>query len=334
VRRLLKVTTTFALALVFTAGVTFAQPTNDADVNQSGDDNLARLDQVFSGGQGTNEAVIDQSGNENAVLSFGQRGSGNELVIDQSGHRNLVDTPAEQGEPGNNSFNGIMEITQSGDDNEVFDADQEGYANTTKITQSGDDNFVNVEAQLNTDAPLGVGQTRNFIRITQETAHNEVGTNGQIGVMQKDQNNRLEIIQTGLNRNVIGSKSIASAADFDFDDFNFRGETGGPAKDKGVVQVGDGQNTADLTQSGYKNEVEFVLQDSREGTTDGIMTNTIESDQLGSEGTARFIQDGVGNTADLSQFGFFNNASIFQTGNGNTASVIQSGGSGSIDEPS
>lgn len=312
------------LAFLLTAGVAIAQ--NESTITQDGSANEATVEQVFKGSHGMNVITVDQDGDGNKVLEYGQRGSGNDLDITQSGDNNVVREFPEQGEKqvGAYSYNGLTTIEQTGNENEVWDADQQGFNNTSTIDQRTDGNFVDVEAQITTDGD----RPGNEITITQKGGDansvgvSTAGSKGDSGLLQDGSDNAATLTQNGSD-NRIGTGAVSTAPNAP-SDLGFRGKEGGPASQQSFVQAGT-DNSANITQDGSMNTVEYVLQDSR-GYASG---NTIQSAtggamQRGSGHTARFSQVGGNNLAELTQTGSGHVSSVHQTGSSNNATVTQS----------
>ena len=86
-RQLLKITTTFALALVFTAGMAFGQSPgddNEAEVNQDGNSE-AVVNQNATVSDASNDAFVDQAGNGN-VAKITQTDNGGSQNLGTSGN--------------------------------------------------------------------------------------------------------------------------------------------------------------------------------------------------------------------------------------------------------
>jgi hypothetical protein len=109
----MKKLSTFSVAFLFTAGIAFAQ-SNDATVDQDGDNNQATVEQVGS----MNQASATQTGNSS------------EIIIDQAGVSNYAEA--------NHRGDGFIQQIQSGNDNlaRAFGGDN-GWLSQTQI---GDDN--------------------------------------------------------------------------------------------------------------------------------------------------------------------------------------------------
>lgn len=86
-RTLLKITTSFALALVLTVGMAFGQ-NNEADVGASGNNNTFDISQVGTNNSGS----IGQTGGNYNALDLRQVGTENSARVETWGDKNEVDT--------------------------------------------------------------------------------------------------------------------------------------------------------------------------------------------------------------------------------------------------
>jgi hypothetical protein len=131
-RQLLKITSIFALALVFTAGMAFGQSgDNELQIEQTGDDNFTNVEQVgegnFSnvdllGAVGKGDARVFQTGDNNTA--FAEASGRVTLHQAQTGDNNT----ARIGTPG-----GSQVLTQKSTARQV----QEGSGNTAIMTFDG-----------------------------------------------------------------------------------------------------------------------------------------------------------------------------------------------------
>ncbi|WP_340104128.1 hypothetical protein [Rhodohalobacter sp. 8-1] len=278
----MKKLSTLTLGLFFAAGSAFAQ-SNEATVSQAGDQNEATIQQVYqAGGSGdNNEAFTTQTGNLNVVAGLKQRGAGNWHGIVQTGDNNLVDRYPNQGSSQGGSYDGYISITQLGDDNKVWDADQAGSENSLTVTQRGGD-IVNVEAQISPEGGVG-----NAIVIDQYGGGNAVGEfspNGS-GAYQEGEGNSMDITQDGGAKAGIASVYVSGATEKFFRSAIEGGQ--------GLIQLGD-DNMLTIEQDGAST-VGFVIQ-------------------KGDLNKASVYQTGDLNTATVSQVGNSNEAIITQSG--------------------
>ena len=268
------------LALLFTAGTAFAQ-SNDASINQIGNDNEAAVQQVYQvGGSGDdNEAFVTQTGDENTVGSLNQQGAGNWYEIVQSGNQNIVERYPNQGSAKGGSYDGYIFISQTGDKNKVWDADQAGSGNSIEIYQDGRD-IVNIEGQVSLEGGIG-----NSITINQFGGKNAVGVYSAkgSGAYQEGEANSMDITQEGGAKAGISSVYVSGATETFFKGL----EEGG----QGLVQLGD-DNILTINQDGAS-IVEFVIQKGN--------MNTSMIEQTGDLHNASVSQVGDSNSAVITQ---------------------------------
>lgn len=216
-RQLLRITATFALALVFTAGMAFAQQ-NEVNIEQiNGDDHKSTVGQTGVG----NDADILQDGNP----TFRLNGVAYLSEVDQNGDRN---TSVITQKGGGNVY---ARTVQTGDDNtasqsqRIFGQDpgvRDGIATTEQI---GDNN----KATQNQSHTGSAGGIKSLSRVWQDgddniarSFQNGSGGNFESFIDQDGNSNFARVDQSGLTN------------------------PGGHFAD--VVQTGDG-HTANVTQS-------------------------------------------------------------------------------------
>jgi hypothetical protein len=294
-RYLLRTTGTALLALLMTAGVAVGQ-TNNSDVTQEGAGNNVDVTQeyVTNGVTGENTFTVSQNGDNNDVGLFEQVGAGNEATITQVGDGNTVAENPQQGftETGSpNSYDGKITVDQYGNNNDVYDVDQQGYNNVAEVDQGGEQNDVNgnlvdIDGQTN-----GIsGATGNTVDINQTTNGNAVGTgNSSVrGVRQVGQRNELTITQEGDAGSRVGT------------------ELSGMYNGKNAIVQDGADNVATVSQrAGGNHTVKYLIQTGN--------SNELMIDQFG----------GSGNTAAAVQLNGNNMADITQNGSNNTATVTQ-----------
>ena len=282
--------TALGMTLALVAAPAWAQ-TNSSSVSQTGNGNSAVVEQEYiTGGSGMNEALITQintggaTADGNTVFKLAQAGSGNLFDVYQEGTNNIVRSYPAQGTSSRPSYDGMIDIDQFGDGNEVWDADQSEASNALTIVQEGDGNFVDFEAQVST------GAMGNMATITQLGSGNTVGQAGSgLGAYQEGDGNTMMITQNGDN-NEAGTMVSPHLDGAKFDpEFKF----GGPFPEGGqsIVQFG--------------------------------MDNTMTITQSGGDVVGYALQDGIGNTMTILQDGGDNYAGVSQVGNGNTAIIDQ-----------
>jgi len=276
----MKTLATLTTALLFTAGSAFAQ-SNDATIDQVGNDNEVKVEQIYQAGasSGMNEVFATQTGDNNKILGTNQRGAGNEFRTTQTGDNNIIDRYPSQGSSAGNSYDGYISITQSGDDNKVWDADQAGSNNSLTITQSGGD-IANVEAQVSPEG--GSGNTIIIDQYTGENAVGEFSPNGS-GAYQEGEANTMTITQSGGAKAGIISVMVSGATES-----FFRGTVEGG---QGLIQFGD-DNTMMIDQDGAST-VKSIVQD-------GDM-NHADVTQIGDFHTTSVSQVGDSNVSNITQ---------------------------------
>jgi len=288
-------------ALLFAAGIGFAQNTNTttqtgnlqvADVVQIGS-NTAVVTQNQAGiGSNTptymNKADVWQSGTGNlATILQDELGGGNkgynDAEIDQLGTNNisLQITYA----PGSNS--GLdVEAWQEGTGNDVYQYINGGYTDYFYTYQWGNNNKA---------TQLGTGITHNTAKIYQNGRQNEAkqdlfgSNNGYYGGFYA--NERILIDQ-------IGGKNMATQT------FTGIGSSHG--------------NTADIYQNGYYNTA------SQTGVGRDLYA---DFNQIGSYNTATSFQTGDLHRVFVNQTGEYNQATSTQTGSNHLATITQNGNS-------
>jgi hypothetical protein len=159
----MKKLTTLLVAMLFTAGMAFAQ-SNDATIDQVGDDHESTITQVGSlngayveqtadaGREGADvgTATIEQTGSENSV-NLRQRAFYGDAEADivQLGDRNRVEGAA----PGNDFLQNhglnIIDVYMDGDDNVLYSLRSESQKNTNELYLDilGNDNSVGMEQE-------------------------------------------------------------------------------------------------------------------------------------------------------------------------------------------
>lgn len=281
---------TLSTALLFTAGAAFAQ-SNDASVNQGGDDNDATIEQIGSGNsaelsqgfenngdfQGQNNAVgeILQDGDDNSA-SMNQRAwgnDGNEHYIDQLGDDNVANVDIYNG--GNFGL-----LVQEGSENNARML-QSGSEHESYIIQTGDENY----ARSSSTAGSG-----NITAIVQGIPSVFAGMGG--------------LLQ--LNLGLPLSSSDGNAATL---------RVKGSDNIAGILQIGLLNNAGSNPQGSG----DLGISIEGDGNTAGIA-------QLGSENSANISILGGINMALIGQVGSSNTGSIMQDGSGNSAVIVQSDG--------
>ena len=231
-RQLLRITATFALVLVFSAGMAFGQE-NDAEVQQIGGENDSEVEQTGSNADATilqgltgNEdrgylrfgddaesvnsfARVDQDGNSDAfVIQEGPEGFGdNSATVSQTGDDHDADLEqyslfvAPTGIPYFGAGNNKAEIIQKGGDNNSAELRQLVGENEAYITQTGSDNVFEDEVPTAFSVP-GQSGSNNFLDVDQSGDANEAivdqsASNSRTELTQENGGNFAEINMTG-----------------------------------------------------------------------------------------------------------------------------------------
>ncbi|WP_103027965.1 curlin repeat-containing protein [Salinibacter altiplanensis] len=300
-RQLLKITTTFTLALVFTAGMAFGQVNNEAYVDQSSDDGQATVTQTGASNftdveqDVKSKAAITQAGDNNDVLDLNQTNSGgadgfnNTALVDQVGDGNVLG--------GATSFGSTDDIARQRSTffaSTSLDLDQIGDFHRTNLFQQGE-TTAEIEQRNSGDKTADQGNTATVIQ-------------------QDGGDTYLDLLQAGLRNE---SKVVQ----------------GGGSNSAEIYVTGNG-NEADAEQEGGLNELYLNMEDAA-GTVGFDSGNTVDVDQTGGSGlvdagvdgdfnTVTVTQSGLGNTVDGSSSGVGQADGLFVDGNNNTVTVTQS----------
>jgi len=302
-RQLLKITSIFALALVFSAGMAFGQDSDDrnrADVDQGGNGSEATVTQTLGGDKGFNTANVFQrdgaqtatirqttpsgDGNSEALADVQQLGSGgNNALVDQT-RRGGAEAFLKQYGSDNNA-----DVAQTGED--VL----KGYDGTNNSL--GSERAI----QLGNSNDLQVFQGRNpgdFSFVTNSNHEARVTQNGNSNegfIEQQGANSVAKLLQDGaMNEATI--------------------QQGGEAKPRNQSNGA----SADVQQLGQSNEV-YSLQWEKDGEVNIL--------QDGSSNFVRSLQGGSsfdnGNTLTVNQVSDNNYVKSTQTGGNHTATINQ-----------
>ncbi|MCA1807571.1 MAG: hypothetical protein LC687_06970 [Actinobacteria bacterium] len=200
----MKKLTTLLVAMLFTAGMAFAQ-SNDATIDQVGDDheamieqigfsNMAYVDQTDGGGASNGDAYADilQQGDENYV-NLNQRAffgfpDESDATITQIGNRNRVEGTSATSAFYQNQPGGVVEVYMEGDDNRLYSLRGEaqknkneffldiiGSDNTVGMEQEGGSGDVDIDGDLNTVTVSQLGNNTVFNTATVDILGNENG---------------------------------------------------------------------------------------------------------------------------------------------------------------
>jgi len=303
-RQLLRTTATFALALVFSAGMAFGQVNNEADVTQNSSNSQATVTQTGADNftdveqNVKSKAVITQTGDNNDVLdlnqtnSSGASGFNNTALVDQVGDGNVLG-----GATSFETVDGITRQRSTFGSSTFLDLDQLGDNHRTNLFQQGD-MTANIE-QRNDGSGIGSNQGNTATVIQQ--AFGGGGTN-------------LDLLQAGLKNT---SKIVQKGGDNDADIF-----------------VTGNNNEVDAAQRNGLNQLYLNMEDAA-GTVGFDNGNTVDIDQTGGSGlidagingssnTVTVTQSGLGNTVDGSMSGTGQADGLFIDGGNNTVTVTQS----------
>ena len=299
-RQLLKITSIFALALVFTAGMAFGQD-NTSTVDQVGDDHSA---DVIQNGENNTVELEQKDTNfkdgvtNNMTADVRQKFDGNEAYIDQKGNSGLIGpgkstADAEVDQVGNNNFLDLDQGPFFG--KHSADIDQLGNNNTVRLRTSNGGGEADVYFDGNQNRLTKATQGGNLLsgeQLTQKNPGNDldvtvVGDGNKLGAQQKDTGTpgaTLDIDITGDNNFVPTfqgkdpSRGVGSAAfstiDITVDD--------GDSNFLRASQVG-ANNTATIDLNGISNDNQAVIN------------------QLSPGNTATITVDGASNTATVRQ---------------------------------
>jgi hypothetical protein len=252
-RQLLRITATFALAFVFTAGVAFGQQegpfidqapgdvdpddaNNFAQIDQQSDDNFAQFEQLGSGNLG----LVDQSGDD-----------GNIADVLQDGDNNTVRLPTQGGSFRAFDFRAEAEIDQIGDRNYVGVAqggNDKIFESFLDVRMEGDDNFLGnpdggVTSQQGGKLYADIVGDRNRIEILAEQTQSKAdfdidGSDNTVESFQKSATSGFDLNPQILDVEIDGSGNTVDALQGNFTAFNNRA----------FVDIDGGTNTVDVTQ--------------------------------------------------------------------------------------
>jgi len=274
------------IALFVTAGVSFAQ-SNNAALNQAGDDNIA---------------TIEQSMATESQAEVSQEGDLNSSIIEQSGEQNNASLS-------NVGDENIAYQVQDGAGNQQR-IELWGDGNTYNAEQFGDENFIYLNARgtgpgLFGRADNGGNNNDNEANIVQSGDNNMftgaiTGSNNQVDAEQNGNGNQ-------IGGALISGSPVAPMASYNTGALDFIASLlfGNAWSGNGVNVYGDG-NEVDITQSGnYNTGFAFV-----EG-----------NDNL----TQQYLTDSNGNNAIQAVIGSDNRSVIEAAGNYNTLLSAQLG---------
>lgn len=353
-RQLLKITTTFTLTLVLTAGMAFtpgAFAQENADIDQNGNDGVVEVTQERANDEPLDEAVVQQGGNQNlteidqasqgeGASNFAevlQRGFDNDIFIDQSDGGAKDNSAAIAFQESGTAFN-VIDVEQTSINGEVGDS----YLSQINGTQNS---LIDIDQRNRNKADAKQsGQNDSEIYIDQS------------GIRGSPFNSETKAKQTqGGGDNVI---DVTQSAGFGSGVNEFTGSvtvTQRAANDAyaQVEQTGtdNAASEAEVFQTGFSSFLE--LDQDFTGSTespageghfadvdqDGNVVARLSQEDVGAASSATIDQSGSGQRLSaigdklapaLQQDG--SSLTLTQTGSGNWAQVEQNGGSATINQ--
>jgi len=288
-----KITTTFALALVFSAGMAFGQ-SNTSTVDQTGDDHSA--DVVQNGGNNTvdlEQADTDLSDGvtNNMEADVRQKFDGNEAYIDQKGSEGLIGpgkstADAEVDQVGNNNFLDLDQGPFFG--NHSADIDQLGNNNTVRLRTSNGGGEANIYLDGNQN------------KLVRSNSSGQILSGEQ--VVQKNGSGRTQFIDVTVdgNANKIGAD-----------------QQNGDGRDELTIDIVGSDNFVPTYQGAKNGDIDITVADGN--------NNFLKAIQTGNNSTATIDLNGIsdGNQAVINQSSAGNTATITVDGMSNTATVQQ-----------
>jgi hypothetical protein len=348
----MKKLTTLLLALFVTTGMALAQ-SNDASVDQEGDDHQAMIEQLGS----SNTAYVDQTdgggaSNGDATADISQQGDGNNVnllqraffgfpdqsnaFITQIGNNNSVEGTSPTSALYQNQPGGLIDAYMEGDNNTLYSLRSETQKNGNEFLLSiiGNSNDVGMAQEFAT-ADVEIDGDENEVKVWQLSPganwNTSVYNDANVDIYNGASFNEVDIDQDD------GVSNRASYRIGAGNDNALKLEQKG-SKNRSHVQVlsGADNNSTDLIQSGVNNRGLWVISG---GSTDineltGVTTgddNNATGKISGGQNTINFTQTGSNNLIGLSgQWnakdgvvidGGFNTVDISQLSNMNQADV-------------
>lgn len=341
----MKKLSTLTLGLLFAAGSAFAQ-SNDATVDQIGNDNDATVEQTNSG---NNSATLSQDGDENRAdliqRNYGSAGSaGHEADISQDGDRNEADVLSQGGvgvntvdleQIGMDNYTQIDQfwgsndatVSQDGSENEALISHRGTFNSEATITQAGMDNEAAIRdggqgtgPNSGTSSSIFQSGNDNYASIDQYGDGNSAsswvaGSDNEVFQTQSSASNSQRVEITGDNNTYSVDQEVGTGNKLYV---NSRGT--GPGGNTSFAY--DSEFTA--TQSGSSNLVSGSM---------GGVNNSLTITQLGDNNSvsggqglwdaAGFTIEGSNNVGTIDQLSNGNNAVMSIAGNGNTSTITQ-----------
>ena len=284
-RQLLKITSIFALALVFTAGMAFGQ-SNSATVNQVGNSHSSDIHQDGNGNL-TNLDQVDQNLNDGFTNAMSadvfQKFDGNEAYIDQKGSNagggNPAFASAEVDQVGNNNFLRLESGPFYFNSHEV-DVDQLGNNNTVRLQgQNGGGEatvYMNGNRNKLVEATQGglIASGNPFIQKNSQFLEVRVNGNGNvIGGDQEsgDGGDRLTVDIDGNDNFVPTSQVSGGTADRDIDI-----DVSGSSNFIQALQGEEG-NTATIQLNSFSDNNQVVVDQQTAGNTASVTVNGMDN---------------------------------------------------------
>jgi len=330
-RKLLRTTFTFALALVFTAGLAFGQQnqssiaqtgnSSTATVSQSGQGNYSQLKQSddFIGGH---TATVQQVGSNNYSNIQTQNGGGTAEVYMEGDGNTLEDWSTRQrGGLGANQKNSRT----------FFDLDINGDQNTVGMTQEFGDGTVDIDGSGN---EVGLRQLAN--------ANYQVGDFHTAFIKVGGNDNIVDVNQArdgGGSVGGTGGKGNGATVEILRGDLNELDVQQGGSRNKQTIEVDGSSNTYTAKQFGTGNALYLNSRGTGPGApggAGGVNSNTFTMTQDGSsnlvdagidgvDNTVDIVQNGSNNSVDGSSIGRFDADGLTINGDLNTVNVMQTG---------
>ncbi len=232
----MKKLTTLLVAMLFSAGMAFAQ-SNEAVVSQSGDDNTADIEQVgdlnytsLSQADGAT-ADIDQVSATESFVSLSQVGASNATILQNNknsvqGFNDQWNTPESNKLATQSGSGSTMEITQLstwnqayvdqfGDNNTMSVFQDDGNSNVARLIQDGNDNVMDIDLIGGTNRIKGEQYSDgNMATVIVTGSHNNEFNNGTSFVYQDGMQNTATVTVTGdfnfYDISQIGSNNMAN----------------------------------------------------------------------------------------------------------------------------
>ena len=347
---------TLLLAILFSAGMAFAQNGHQATIDQTGDGNDASAAQTGNG----NEAEIEQVGdiNDGFITQDGtshegtilQIGEDNEVNAVQMGSGNVADIL--QGlDPDRTANNNVYTLTQDGVDNYALFDVAIGDRNVGTVVQNGSDNFAAVIQGYGRVGNPDDEVNDNTASISQWTSDNDArifqfgGDHNEAYITQNGGNDNNAQVSQGYLWEVHGLVPVDGYYN------EARMNQDGASNNATVMQLGE-NNIFELNQFGNENYVgqkgqvqdgnQWFLQQGDGNRFRGVSENngelsydwtifaeqnngaTLDNDTEGIDGYYGSFQNGDDNRIGLRQ-GMDDWALIQQLGNSNTALLYQFG---------